>query len=391
MNGKPPTILAFGFRPFFLLAGLWACVALALWLTAFAGGFQIPTRMALVHWHSHEMLFGFGGAAVAGFCLTAVASWTGRPPLQGRGLLIMVALWAAARLFIAISAITGTAVAAMFDLAFFAALLGFLIRELFNAGNWRNLPIAGALLVFLLGCAASHAEAYGLSLPQGLGWRTGVAVLILLIVLIGGRIVPAFTRNWLAARGVQTLPAPSDRLDMLTMAATLVALAIWVISPDDVASPMMAVAAVLNIARLARWQGHLTLREPLLAVLHLGYAWVPIGFALLSFALVVPGVLPPSAAVHGLTTGAMGTMILAVMTRATRGHTGRPLQAGWATATLYVLVTISAIARVDASLWPDMHMALLHLAGTAWVAAYGGFLGLYGPMLLRPRVDGQPG
>jgi uncharacterized protein involved in response to NO len=384
-------ILAYGFRPFFFLAGLSAVLVLAVWLAAMAGVLVVPTAFAPPTWHAHEMLFGFAVAAIAGFLLTAVPNWTGRLPLQGGPLLGLVSLWLAGRLAVALSAVLGAWAAAAIDLAFPTVLLFVAAREIVAGKNWGNLPILSAVVSLLVADGLMHAEALDLGAWAATGWRLAISTAIFLIAMIGGRIVPSFTRNWLAKRSGGAMPVPFGQLDRLALGVTIVALAAWTALPGTgAAAALAAIAAALNAVRLYRWRGYRTLADPLVFVLHVGYAWVPLGLGLLALAQGTD-LLPESAAVHGLTAGAIGTMTLAVMTRATRGHTGRELRADAGTTAVYVLVTISAAARVAASPWSEAYDLLIWIAGAAWIAAFGTFLVLYGPMLSRPRIDGRPG
>jgi uncharacterized protein involved in response to NO len=383
-------ILAYGFRPFFFLAGLSAVLGLGLWLADLAGVFAIPTDFAPLTWHAHEMLFGFTVAAIAGFLLTAIPNWTGRLPLQGGPLLGLVLLWLAGRLAVAVSAAIGAWPAAAIDLAFLAALLFVIAREIVAGKNWRNLPMLAAIGALLVANGLMHAEALDLGTFAATGWRLAISIATILIALIGGRIVPSFTRNWLAKRPGETMPVPFGRLDQVALGATVLALAAWRALPGTGAAALAAIAAALNAVRLYRWRGYRSLADPLVLVLHVGYAWVPLGLGLLALAQGTD-LLPESAAVHGLTAGAIGTMTLAVMTRATQGHTGRRLRADPGTTTVYVLVTTSAVARIAASVSVEGYDLLIWIAGAAWIAAFGSFLALYGPMLFRPRIDGRPG
>jgi uncharacterized protein involved in response to NO len=384
-------ILVYGFRPFFFLAGLSAVLGLGLWLVDLAGVFAIPTDFTPLTWHAHEMLFGFTVAAIAGFLLTAIPNWTGRLRLQGGPLLGLVLLWLAGRLAVAVSVVLGAWPAAAIDLAFLAALLFVVAREIVAGKNWRNLPMLAAIGALLVANGLMHAEALDLGAFAATGWRLAISIATILIALIGGRIVPSFTRNWLAKRPGETMPVPFGQLDRVTLGATVVALAAWVAFPGTgAAAALAAIAAVLNAVRLSRWRGYRSLADPLVLVLHVGYAWVPLGLGLLALAQGTD-LLPESAAVHGLTAGAIGTMTLAVMTRATRGHTGRRLRADPGTTTIYVLVTTSAVARIAASVSVEGYDLLILIAGAAWIAAFGSFLVLYGPMLFRPRIDGRPG
>ena len=388
-----PAVLTQAFRPFFLVAAVWAVLGIVLWLMDFWGWLAVPTAFDPTVWHIHEMLFGFVGAAIAGFVLTAIPNWTGRLPLQGWPLLALVALWAAGRAVVAFSAVIGVAVAAAIDIAFLAVLTAVAAREIVAGENWRNLPIIAVLALLAVCNTLFHVGLSQIGLFQSglfeisavseLAWRLAITVVVMLIALIGGRIIPSFTGNWLAKRDEQRPPGFGP-FDTLTLIVTGAALVYWsVASPGPMVANGLAVAAIANAMRLARWQGHRTLAEPLLWILHLGYAWLPIGLALLAASQLTPQV-PQTAAVHALTAGLMAVMIVAVASRATLGHTGRPLHAGIGTATIYLLITGAAIARVGGSLWSPYYMELLALSGGFWVAGFGLFILLYGPMLILP-------
>jgi uncharacterized protein involved in response to NO len=377
-----PAVLAHGFRPFFLLAGIWALAALALSFEMMQGRIALPTAFDPVSWHYHEMLFGYVAAAIAGFLLTAVPNWTGRLPLQGMPLLGLVVLWLAGRGAVAVSGLIGAWPGGLIDLAFLAVLAAVALREIAAGRNWRNLPIVAAVVLFLLCNALSHAEAVGLAETGGLARRAAIAVVIMLVSLVGGRIIPSFTRNWLVKRGSRALPAAFGGFDRLTLAAALVALAWWAAVPDGVAAAaLIGLASVLHLVRLARWRGHATLPESLLWVLHVAYLWIPVGLALLA-ASHWRTALPATGALHALTAGAIGTMTLAVMSRATLGHTGRALHAGAGLTGAYLLVTFAAVARVGASVSTALYMPLLTTAAIAWIAAFALYLAVCGPMLV---------
>lgn len=381
-----PAVLGRGFRPFFLLAGAWSAIALSGWLHMLFGGPELPSAMAPLDWHVHEMIYGFVVATIAGFLLTAIPNWTGRLPLQGLPLLCLVVLWLAGRVAVAISAMIGVGPTAAIDLAFLAVFFLVVLREILAGRNWRNLPMAGAVLVLLLGNALMHAEAAGWDIAPGTGWRLGLSVIVMLISLIGGRIVPSFTRNWLARRGETSLPAPFGRIDRLALIATGLALLAWVVLPESAAPPILsAIAALAQGARVARWRCHRTLAEPLVWILHLAYAWLPVGLALLA-AAGLTGSVPATLAIHALTAGGIGTITLAVMTRATLGHTGRELHADAATTAIYLAVTAAAVARVAAPMLPGHMLTLFAVSGGLWMFAFGGFALVYGRYLLRKRV-----
>ena len=380
-----PALFREGFRPFFLAAGLWAPMAMALWIGVLAGWIDLPTGFGPLNWHIHEMLFGFAAAAVAGFLLTAIPNWTGRMPLQGEPLILLASLWAAGRLVCAISNWTGPGVAAVVDLAFLTVLLLAVAREIVAGRNWRNLPMVGALSLLLAANGLMHLEAMGFANTAEIGRRLGLAVLLMMIGLVGGRIIPSFTRNWLAKQDAADLPAAFGVIDRMALAGAALALASWVVeAPSAFAGPLLIAAGCAAALRLGRWRGLATLREPLLLVLHLGHAWLAAGLLLLGVSQSTD-LVPASAALHALTAGAIGTMILAVMTRATLGHTGRALAAGTGTTAIYALVSLAALARVAVWWLPQSYDLLLKTAGLAWIGAFLLFLAIYGPMLLRPR------
>jgi uncharacterized protein involved in response to NO len=385
MAASPP-LLRGGFRPFFFCGAAWAVIALGVWLMTFAGVLTLPTAFDPLAWHRHEMLFGFVGAIMSGFMLTAIPNWTGRLPIAGGPLLALVGLWFAARLAVLFSLDVGRIPAAALDVGFFLVLATLGAREVVAAKN-RNLPVVGMILLFAIANALDHAEAAGFVDDRGYGWRGAIAIAVLLISLIGGRITPSFTRNWMAKQGITTrLPTQPDRFDMLVIAGTALALLFWLaVEGQPLTGTMLLLAAALQALRLSRWGGLRTLRDPFVFILHLGYAWVPLGLALLGLG-IMGWAVPRSAALHALTAGAMTTMILAVMTRATLGHTGRELRADRPTQTIYLLVTIGAVLRVTASLGIGDFVPMMHAAGTAWASALLLFLAIYGPILWRARV-----
>lgn len=377
-----PVLLRHGFRPFFLGAGLWALAAMLLWMAVLQGYVVIPTAFDPVGWHVHEMLFGFVVAAIAGFLLTAIPNWTGRMPLQGLPLAGLCAVWLAGRFAILGSAWTGALAAAAVDLAFLALLLGVVLREILAGRNWRNLPVPIALGGLLAANALTHADAAGIAATGPLGQRLAIGIMVVLISLIGGRIIPSFTLNWLKKQGEARLPARFGTFDRMALGLVVAAVACWVIAPEtSVAGAAMVAAGVAALSRLVRWRGGLTRREPLVWSLHLGFVWVPIGLVLVGLGAFLPEV-PPAAGLHALTAGAMGGMTLAVMTRATLGHTGRPLTAdGW-TAAVYLLVATAAGLRVVAAFATGAYLPLLWTSGLTWSTAFAIFAVRYGRLLL---------
>jgi uncharacterized protein involved in response to NO len=381
----PPIWLQGGFRLLFTLGALWAAVVVTLWVGALAGRWTLPTAMDPLAWHQHEMLFGYLGAVIGGFLSAAIPNWTGRRPVAGWPVAGAVGLWLAARLAILWSAAVPPIVGAALDVGFLLLLLAYAARQIFASGN-RNKPILIVLALFALACGLDHAAAMGALGDTGLGMRMGFALVLLLISLIGGRIIPAFTRNWMMRQGLgEGLPVMANRFDMAVMAATALALGAWAAVPDGTAAAvLLLIAGAAQAVRMARWSGLRAARDPLVLVLHVSYAWLPVGFLLLGCGILQPDVIPVSSAMHALSAGAMASMTLAVMTRATRGHTGRPLEAdGW-TVIIYLLVHIGALLRVTAPWLPIDYLLAMRAAGGLWSGAFLLFLLVYGPMALRP-------
>lgn len=381
---RGPVIFSFGFRSFFLGGAIWAFLAMGIFAGSMWGGAALPITMGLIDWHVHELLYGFLPAIAAGFLLTAIPNWTGRLPVAGLPLAAIFVIWAAGRAAIAFSALIGAYAAAAVDLLFLVGLAALIGREIIAGKNLRNLKILVLIGLLALGNAIFHMEV----IAQGFsdyGIRVGVGIAILLIMIIGGRIIPSFTRNWLARRQEANLPAPFNRFDVAAIAIGGAAIAIWIVLPDNSATAIIAaVAGAAHLIRLARWRGEMTLAEPLVAVLHAGYAFVPLGFLLLALSIAAPDILLPSAAVHGWTAGAVGLMTLAVMTRASLGHTGRDLTATPGIVGIYLAAALGALARIAAGFgWqPDL---MLKIGAIGWILAFGGFCVAFGVLLMTAR------
>jgi uncharacterized protein involved in response to NO len=331
------------------------------------------------------MLFGFVMAAIAGFLLTAIPNWTGRLPVGGCPLALLAGLWLLGRVACLFSALVPAWIAMAADLSFPVVLAGVAAREIVVGRNWHNLPVVVPVGVLGIANLLMHLEAGGVAVPSGLGWRLGLATVIVLISVMAGRIVPSFTRNWLAKRPGSKLPGVHGGVDKLALGILHAGLIGWAFLP--VFWPvglLLVLGAAINLWRLLRWRGYATVAEPLLLVLHVGYTWLVLGVALLG-AVLLGADVPLSAAIHTLTAGAIGTMILAVMTRATRGHVGRTLSADRVTGLIYVVVTFAAITRVVAAFATTWTMPLLIISACLWVAAFAGFVLSYGPMLILPR------
>lgn len=374
------TLLSAGFRPFFLFGAVFAAVAVALWLPVYHGDLTLQTAFAPRDWHVHEMLYGYLPAVITGFLLTAIPNWTGRLPLQGKPLLVLVLTWLAGRLCVTFSADTGWLVAMLVDASFMALVALAAAREIAAGKNWGNLNIVALLTLLLAGNIAFHLEAH-FNGSADYGIRAGIGVVILLISLIGGRITPSFTRNWLVRENPGRLPVPFNKLDMAIVAFSAATLVLWIVLPvSPVTGTALALAGVLHLVRLARWAGDRTLREPLLLVLHVGYLFVPLGFLLTACAAF--GLAPPSAGIHAWMVGGAGIMTLAVMTRASLGHTGQELRASLPTQAVYLAALLAVAARVGAALLPSWSDPLLHLSVLGWSVAFLGFALSYGPTLL---------
>ena len=385
-GASAPAWLSQGFRPFFLGAAAWSAAALGLWAAMLARGLTLPSRFDPLSWHIHEMLFGFVMAAVAGFLLTAIPNWTGRLPVRGGPLALLAGLWLAGRAACLVSAWLPAPAAAAIDLMFPAALAAIVGREIIAGRNWRNLPMLAPLIVLGAANLLMHLESLGVRVAHGLGWRLGLAAILVLVSVVGGRITPSFTRNWLVKRGpVAEGQFARGAVDRLALGALHAGLFGWAAFPTaPVVGWLLIGGAAANLWRLARWRGAATAPEPLLLILHLGYAWLFAGAALLGWSVLTP-IIPLGAGVHALTAGAIGTMILAVMTRASRGHTGRALTADGLTQAIYVLVVAAALARIAAAFAGDWAMALLLAAAVLWIGAFLLFAVAYGRMLLTPR------
>jgi len=378
-----------GFRPFFLAASLWAAIAIAIWIASLNGLVTLASRFDPLSWHIHEMLFGFVMAAVAGFLLTAIPNWTGRTPVKGLPLAALVGLWLLGRIVCMVSAAVPAWLAIAADLAFPAALIAVVGREIIGGRHWRNLPMLAPATVLGVANLLMHLETDGVAPASGLGWRLGIGAVLVFVSVIGGRITPTFTQNWLVKRGDTRGPLKPDWVDGAALGGLHAGLFGWAFFPHARAvGAVLVMGAGFNLWRLLRWRGADARSEPLLAMLHIGYAWLVLGAALLGLSVIDPA-FPMTASIHALTVGAMGAMILAVMTRASRGHTGRILSADRTTKVIYGLVAGAAAVRVAAPFLGVFVAATLALAAALWIAAFALFAVAYGPMLVKPRLDDQ--
>ncbi|HEV2552996.1 MAG TPA: NnrS family protein [Bosea sp. (in: a-proteobacteria)] len=380
-GGHP--LWSYGFRPFFLFGSLFAAAAMLAWLPAYYGAVTIPTAMAPRDWHAHEMIFGFLPAVVTGFLLTAIPNWTGRLPLQGKPLMVLCLVWASGRVAISTSSWTSLLFAALVDVSFLALVAAAATREVVAGRNWRNLRVVAVVGLLLAGNATFHAEAIFTGSAE-FGTRMGIAAAVLLITIVGGRVVPSFTRNWLKRERFGALPATFGKVDATAIAATGLALLLWVAAPAATATgAALAVAGVAQSVRLARWSGFRTWRDRLVVVLHVAYAFIPLGFLLTAGASFEW--LSPSAGTHAWTVGAVGLMVIAIMSRASLGHTGRPLVASRSVQAVYLLLLSAAILRICAVVHPSVPSLLL-FAWLTWTSAFALFAASYWRVFLGPRL-----
>jgi uncharacterized protein involved in response to NO len=380
-----PAVFSYGFRPFFLGAALFAGVAVPVWILVLAGVGESPFLYPARDWHVHEMVFGFLPAVITGFLLTAIPNWTDRPPIRGHELMLLVTLWLAGRLLIAVPWFTSL-ISAIVDVGFLVAVAGLVWREIAASKSWDRAPMG--VLVSLLAGANIFFHVLSLSgaetdRPE----RIALAMVMMLLALIGGRVTPNFTEEFLAESGRVERPAPFSRYDGLSIALVVFAVVSWIVQPHSIVTGwMFVVAGLANLGRLARWYGWATWREPLVLILHFGYGWFALSLLILGGAILGIG-LPKEDAVHAFTSGAVGAMTLAVMTRASLGHTGRPRHAGPLTVVIYILINLGAVLRVFGPMTDLPANLVLGLAAGSWSGAYLLFAMVFGPFLLRPSLD----
>jgi uncharacterized protein involved in response to NO len=385
--GPAPAGLPFlrlGFRPFYLGAALAAVALMALWPAVFLGHLRPASGLAPTLWHAHEMIFGCITAVVVGFLFTAGKAWTGLGTPRGSTLAALALLWLAGRLA---SLAAPAGVYGLVDAAFLVIVALVFARLILRAHNWRNAGVA-----VLLGALAAMNVAFHVAVTAGLEelamrpLHAALALLIVLESLIGGRVIPAFTRS--------ALPAIETRghrwLDRAAVAGTALGLALWVAGVlPPVAALVLAAAALAHVVRLAGWQPWMTWRRPILWILHLGYAWIPVGLALVAASCA--DWLPRSAGVHALAVGATGGLVIGMLTRTARGHTGRTLKASRTEIAAYALVIAAATLRVGAALAPALYLQGLYAAGACWIAAFVLYAWRFTPWLMTTRADGKDG
>jgi len=380
-----PAFFSYGFRPLFLGAALFAGVAVPVWILLLTGAGDSDFFSAARQWHVHEMVFGFLPAVIMGFLLTAIPNWTDRTPIRGRELRQLCILWLAGRLVMAIPFLTPL-LSACVDAAFLVIAAGLVWREIAAGKSWSHAPIGGLISLHAGANILFHVRALSgatTDLPE----RMALALVMVLLALIGGRVIPNFTRAFLAEQGMTEQPAPFSRFDGLSVVLVGIAAVAWIVQPQAMVTGWMLMGAgFVNLGRLLRWYGWVTWREPLVLILHLGYGWLTLSLLVLGGAILGLG-LPTTDAMHAFTTGAVGVMTLAIMTRASLGHTGRPKHAGPLTVCIYILVNVGALLRVFGPATDLPTTIVLAVAAMSWSGAYLLFALVYGPFLLRPSID----
>ena len=392
MADKPSTFLSYAFRPFFLFNGLFAMLVMALWTMTLHGAGPASLPADPLMWHGHEMLVGFAMAAIAGFVLTAVATWTDRPALSGSPLGWLVAAWLVGRCAMLFGGLLPAWMVGLLDLIFPVLLFILVGREIVGGGSRRNYPIIGITVLLALLNLVYHLGA-GQWIPGAdrIAVYLFIHLVLLLITVIAGRIVPNFSANWLRAQGETRLPINNTLLDRATIAATVITGIAASIAPVSAITGFLAAfAAFVHGLRLSRWRGLATTKEPLLFVLHVAYLWLPIGYALTACS-VFGWLFPPTAALHALTMGGVGGMVLAVTTRVALAHTGRPLHAARLIVIAYCVFTTAVLIRVLGPVVESSSLALIDLSALGWIVTFAIFSWVYWPVLTRPRVDETQG
>jgi uncharacterized protein involved in response to NO len=384
-RSAPFALAAKGFRPFFLLAAAFAALAVPQWLLVLTGKLTLPSGLPGAMWHAHEMVFGFTVAVITGFLLTAASRWTERETIVGLPLMALAGVWIAGRLAMVLPVPT---VVAMFTDALFLPLVAFFVgRPIVQARSGRNFGIVAVLLLLAACNVLTHLDALGHA--RGWGRRAlllSVDAVVLLMIVIGARVIPLFTRNATRVDGIRSI----RQLDHLAMAAFGAAAALEVGSgPSLASSALCALAAVLLLARTWHWGFRAALRDPMLWVLHIGHGWIAVGLLFRSAESLVPAF--GSAGTHAITAGAIGTLTLGMMCRVALGHTGRFLKATRNTPRAFALVIAAALARTTAPLLPHAYLPLLVASAVAWSLAFVIFLVDYTLMLATPRPDGAAG
>lgn len=386
-----PPLLRLGFRPFFLFGGVFAVIAMLLWILALTGILVFRPFINAMWWHSHEMLFGFVPAIVVGFLLTAVQTWTGKPGIHSTRLLLVFSLWALARILLAINLSLPMQLVMAIDLAFLPLAAWYLARPIFAVKQIHNMFFVPLLLTMTLANFFSYLPALGFD-PKWLqqGFYGMLLLITMLVLVLGGRVIPFFTANGTGSQRV----LPLRWLEITAIGTVFLCMLVYLLDlslPPYAMAALFSLAAITNLIRCGRWRIWITMDVPLLWSLHLAIVFIPIGLGLIALHYGF-NLLPLSAAVHALTIGGVGGMILAMMSRVSLGHTGRKLQVGFLIQTAFIALLLAAFVRsIGVAVFPQFSMQLWIVSALCWCLAFGLFVVVYWPILSTARADGRPG
>jgi uncharacterized protein involved in response to NO len=389
------TFLSYAFRPFFLFAFIYAALAMSAWLVwigLHAMGAQVLEASISLpphQWHAHEMLFGYTMAAITGFFLTAVPNWTNTKPVQGTTLIVLIVAWLAGRVAIWFSTYLPPALVAGLDLSLIAILFGLVMKALKARPSKRNLVFVPILIALFASNLMTHLEHMGITEDTlANGHTLALNTVLTLIVIIGGRVIPAFTSNALRRLGEEQLPETWPAFTILAIASlVLVAIGDVLELDDTLRGGIAIVAAIANLLRMTKWQSLKTLDQPIVWVMHLGYIWLIVGFALKAMALLGDN-LSEVTAMHALTVGTVGTMTIGIMTRAALGHTGRLIHASPMVIAAFTMMTMTALIRIiGPAITPEFYNEAMLISGLIWVGLYLGLTKVFWPVLTQPRIN----
>ena len=384
----PVALLRLGFRPFYLLAGIYAAISIPAWTGMYFGLLPMPVLFPPGWWHAHEMIFGYTAAVITGFLFTAVPNWSGRPTPTGVPLALLAVLWIAGRVLINLDIVPVT-ITVIVDCAFLFLAAGALFVPIIGARNYRNYGVIAVVLAMAcanLGLHLSYMKV--ISYPPDLTLSLGLNAIILIMVIIGGRVIPFFTANVL--QGIEIRRGTiSDILAIISVVLLLIASAVPLLR--SLVPELSIIASILNGWRMRSWRFAMIRQRPILWILHLGYAWIVLGLLLAGLAAWVPA-MPRSAFIHAITVGAVGSLTLGMMTRTALGHSGRPLELARPVVWSYYLISIAAVARILGTIVPaNLFKVTIIISVITWSTAFLIFLYVYWPILTRPRADGKPG
>ncbi len=378
-----------GFKPFFFGSAMIALINIIIWVGYLSGYVEIYSLFAPVEWHLHEMIFGFIGAAIAGFLLTAIPNWTGRPALKGLNLFSLFVLWILGRFAVFYSEYTGAYFTAILDLPYLYILFLYIFREISFQGNRRNYPIALLILLLAIANTLMHVEQIWHINSFEYGYRLSISLLCILIMLIGGRVIPNFTRNWLKSQSLSLnasqLPPIMNKFDIICILTSILTLLLWIFMAQHIITGMLLmVAGGLNFARLSRWKIQNIYQNPILIILQIAFAWLALGLLLLGYFITIEH-QQLDIAMHAITVGAFTTMIISIMTRASLGHTGQKIIASKLTIFIYILINLSVVTRLIAPISDVFYDHFLYFSGVVWSLTFILFIYQYIPYYLLQK------